>query len=179
VTVSLRALANALDRGDPPSFEWVVAHVVDGSFQSLWDDAKDPRSLFRVYAHTGDRRGMVRAACACARTAIDCAPAYARTALAAIEVAEAWCRGEADESAVRAAANAASAAGSQLTHSAEYVVWAAVDAVDAVYVEPCMAAVDTLITTVNHLLLDRRLAPIVRSVLPTAPRLDQLFPRTP
>jgi hypothetical protein len=57
-----------------------------------------------------DRKLLVKAACACARTAMPFVPKKEARPLKAIETAEAWCRREASIEEVRAAAVAAYAA---------------------------------------------------------------------
>ena len=57
-----------------------------------------------------DRKRLVRAACACARTALSHVPAGEERPRIAIETAEAWARGEATLDDVRRAVQAASAA---------------------------------------------------------------------
>ena len=66
-----------------------------------------------------DRRLLVRAACACARTALPHVPPGEDRPRLAIELAEAWCNGRATIVEVRAAAYAA------------YAAYAAADAADA------------------------------------------------
>ena len=77
-----------------------------------------------------DRKLLVRAACACARTALKFVPDGELRPLQAIEAAESWCRGEATIEEVQAAAYAAYAA----SHAASaYAYYAAAAAYAAAY----------------------------------------------
>jgi hypothetical protein len=71
-----------------------------------------------------DRKRLVRAACACARTALSHVPAGEERPRIAIETAEAWARGEATLDDVRRAVQAASAA--VFAANAAYAVFGAV-----------------------------------------------------
>jgi hypothetical protein len=68
-----------------------------------------------------DRRLLVRAACACARTALPHVPPGEDRPRLAIELAEAWCNGRATIVEVRTAANAAAAAAESPAAAAEAV----------------------------------------------------------
>ncbi len=73
-----------------------------------WETCPDARWMLAAAASVGvDRRFVVRAACACARTVLDRIPAGEERPRRAIETAEAWTRGEATLDEVRQAANAA------------------------------------------------------------------------
>lgn len=78
------------------------------------------------------RREIVRAACACARTALVHVPEGELRPLRCIETAEAWCRGEASIEAVRTAVDGAVNA-AYAVDDAAYAVDAAVNAAYAAY----------------------------------------------
>ena len=83
-----------------------------------------------------DRRLLVRAACACARTALPHVPPGEDRPRLAIELAEAWCNGRATIVEVRTAAYAAYAAyaaadAADADADAAYAAYAAADAADA------------------------------------------------
>ncbi len=81
------------------------------------------------------RKPLVRAACACARTALVHVRAGEHRPLRAIETAEAWTRGEASLDEVRQAdaADAAADAASYASYAASYASYAAYDASYAAY----------------------------------------------
>jgi len=184
----LEALLAALAAGGPIPFEWVVAHARDGTIQAAWDACQDATRLLRVYAHAKDREGLVRAACACARTAL-CVPRVGGLALLAIEAAEAWARGEATVEQVRRAAQEADDDVHATTTAAEMAATAAIaaaltavvsgsvstsnKAADAVYY-----SVDSYSTAFGGVKAARlrELAKIVRATIP-CPALDQLTAR--
>lgn len=76
-----------------------------------------------------DRRVLVRCACACARTALQYVPAGEERPLRAIEVTEAWCRGEATIDEVREARRGAYATATAATYAAATYAAAAAGAV--------------------------------------------------
>ena len=78
-----------------------------------------------------DRRLLVRAACACARTALPHVPPGEDRPRLAIELAEAWCNGRATIVEVRAAAYAADADAAYAANAAAYAAYAAYAAADA------------------------------------------------
>jgi hypothetical protein len=90
-----------------------------------------------------DRRLIVRAACACARTALRYVPEGETRPLRAIEAAEAWTRGEVTIDEVRSAAYAARAAAATTTtsyaYTAAYAAYAAY-AADAVFAADAVSA---------------------------------------
>jgi len=91
----LDTLAQALLRDEAVPFEWVIAHVRGKKIRAPWIACQDARTLLQVYAYTGDRPGLVRAACACARDALKYALPGDERARRTIETAESWARGTA------------------------------------------------------------------------------------
>ena len=88
--------------------EWAENH--GGLLQDLWRDCERGDWLLWLAAEAGvDRRAVVTAGCACARTALQYVPAGEERPRRAIELAEAWARGEETLETVRAAADAADA----------------------------------------------------------------------
>ena len=131
-------------RYDADAREWSAAH----DLATAWRDCRDARWMLNAVADVVPRQSLVLAACACARTVLHLVPAGETRPLRAIEVAEAWCRGEATLDEVRAAADAAWVA-----------AWAAADAAAAAIAAASAA------TRVQHL---AALADVVRGVIPTA-----------
>jgi len=87
-------------------FEWVESH--GGPLEELWRDCQDGALMLRLAVTVEvDRHAVVKAACACARTALQYVPAGEERPRRAIERAEAWARGEETLETVRAAADAA------------------------------------------------------------------------
>jgi len=88
---------------------WVMDR--EGSAYAAWRACERGDWLLWIAARLGvDRRLVVRAACACARTALVHVPEGEHRPLRAIETAEAWCDGRATIAEVRAAYAAASRA---------------------------------------------------------------------
>lgn len=87
-------------RYDADAREWSAAH----DLATAWRDCRDARWMLNAVADVVPRQSLVLAACACARTVLHLVPAGETRPLRAIEVAEAWCRGEATLDEVRAAA---------------------------------------------------------------------------
>jgi hypothetical protein len=111
--------------------DWVAAR---GALtpEQLWAQCERADWLLWYAARVGvDRRAIVRAACACARTVLHLVPEGEERPLSAIETAEAWCDGRATTEQVRYARLAASAAA--------YAAYADADA-DAVYAADAAAA---------------------------------------
>ena len=86
--------------------EWAEEH--GGPLEDLWRDCERGDWLLWLAAKAGvDRRTVVTAGCACARTALQYVPAGEERPRRAIETAEAWARGEVGRAAVQAAVHAA------------------------------------------------------------------------
>ena len=82
--------------------EWAEAH--GGPMEDLWRDCQRGDWLLWLAAKAGvDRHIVVEAACACARTALQYVPSGEENPRRALETAEAWARGKADRTALRAA----------------------------------------------------------------------------
>ncbi len=173
----LKPLADALRDGATIPFDWIVEHARDGTIRAVWDACKDAQLLLQVYAYAGDRPGLVRAACACARTALK---GEDRPRIA-IETAEAWTRGEATLDQVRkAAADAAYAAdadyaAADYAASAAYTAHTAHAAAAAAYAANAAARGHALAKLARgHALA--KLAKLVRATVP-CPTLAQLMVR--
>ncbi len=81
-----------------------------------WETCEDARWMLHAAAKVGvDRRLVVRAACACARTVLDRIPVGEERPRRAIEAAEAWTRGEATADAVQQGSDDAFAATADAT----------------------------------------------------------------
>jgi len=182
-------LVDYLILGQQPPFEWVVAHMRDGSLQALWNASRDADDMLRLYIRTEDRAGVVRAACACAREALAFVAPRETRPRRAIEAAEAWTRGQATVDAVEGASDRAEVNGRALSQQRKYAAayaalaasYAARTAIVDGYVQE---AVDFTVTAIQvarpegecpsrHVVL-RRLAKVVRDVLPVAPKLAEL-----
>ena len=87
-----------------------------------------------------DRKILVRAACACARTALPHVPPGEDRPRLAIELAEAWCNGCATIAEVRTAANAAAVANAAAAYAANAAADAAYAAAYAAYAAACAAS---------------------------------------
>ncbi len=97
-----------------------------------WETCPDARWMLHAAASVGvDRRLVVRAACACARTALDRIPTWEERPRRAIETAEAWTRGEATLDAVQQAAVASYGSYTAAATAASDAAYAAVG--DAAY----------------------------------------------
>ncbi len=82
---------------------WGARWARDGDLSSHWLATTSAVALLKIFAQTGDRPRLVRAACACARAAVPMLLPDNRAPVKAIETAEAWARGEATVNAVEAA----------------------------------------------------------------------------
>ena len=72
--------------------------------EDLWRDCERGDWMLWLAAKAGvDRHIVVEVACACARTALQYVPAGEERPRRAVELAEAWARGKADRTALRAA----------------------------------------------------------------------------
>jgi len=184
VSDSLDALDSALLRykhGDPPPFEWSVAHAAPDAFQAAWDASCNPMTMLSIYHYTGDHRGIVLATCALARALFhDTRDPRPRAAVAA---AHAWAHGRATAVQVHAAVTAARAAAAQApTGAARRAAGAAelagmaVEMVDDAYL---LAQAAALAVQQNETSLEMRTraAVAIRTALPTAPSLAQLMRR--
>jgi len=110
--------------------EWAEEH--GGLLADLWRDCQDGELMLWLAARAGvDRRTVVRAACACARTALQYVPAGEERPRRALETADAWTRGKVNRAAVRAAAEAAFAAAAAYDAEAAYATSTAADAAGA------------------------------------------------
>jgi hypothetical protein len=111
---------------------------------TAWDACERGDWLLWYAAWTGvDRRLVVRAACACARTALRYVPEGEDRPLRAIETAEAWTRGEATIEDVRRTAAAAAAYAYASADAAAYAaVYAAYAAAFAAFAASAAYAAD-------------------------------------
>ena len=110
-----------------------VAWVGEREMKRAWAECQRGDWMLWICAKIGiDRKVVVLAACACARTALKHVEAGETRPLKAIETAEAWCRGEATIEEVRDAAafaaNAAAFAANAAAYAAAYAAYAAADA---------------------------------------------------
>ena len=111
----------------PEAIEWVGAY---SSLQDAWDACERADWLLWYAARRGvDRKLLVRAACACARTALLHIPPGEDRPRIAIEMAERWASGApaATLKDLRAAADAANAA-ADAAYAYAYAAYAAADA---------------------------------------------------
>jgi len=109
--------------------------------KKAWETCKQSDWLLWIAGKLNiDRKKLVLAACACARTALKYIPAGEDRPRIAIETAEAWTRGEATIEQVRTATHAAHAAAhaAYTAHSA-YVADAAAQAAHSAYVADAAA----------------------------------------
>ena len=109
-------------RGGRLTFSVIVAWDHHGP--AAWETCEDACDMLCLLAYV-DRKAAVKAACACARTALQYLPPGEDRPLRAIETAEAWTRGEATEDQCREAASAARA--TRAARAAD-AAWAAADA---------------------------------------------------
>jgi len=189
VTDPLDQLAADLRRDGVPAFEWVVAHARDGTIRSLWDRCERASTLLKVYAYTDDRRGLVRAAVACARTALKTVPKGEPRPAHALKVADAWTRGAVTRErlneaarAVASCAAAASAADEIDLHIVAYAVYL-VATLPSDSIDDASEAADIVgdyvasVTRADDLQAEATHARLVRRTIP-CPTLDQLMSRT-
>jgi len=183
---TLSQLADFLDRGESPPFEWVVAHVRTGSLQKAWDASRDPAAMVRLYARTRYRGRVVVALCACARRAANATttdPALAT----AVATAEAWARGSGNRADVQRAflglggrVYNISDPGVKSAYLATLSALEGVDASPSQLAGVARQAVDravravALARKVTPSLASAQLAKVVRAELPTAPTLAEL-----
>ncbi len=90
------------DTGAPPP-GWQATHAPDGDLARVWAASDDLDALLRAAATCAPRPVLVRAACACARTALSCVQPPPAPVAHALARTEAWCQGAATADAVRAA----------------------------------------------------------------------------
>ncbi len=161
----LDTLAKCLSEGRIAPFDWIVEHAADGRIDALWDACEDSQTLLAIYSFTPDRKGFVKAVCACTRTALWVVPAEEMRPQRAIEAAEAWTRGETAMSEVRRAAYGAQDSAESthnLTGYAAYAAYCAARSVDGAPTYGFDAIEYTLLATGARSVT---LARIVRSVL--------------
>jgi hypothetical protein len=116
-----------------------VKWAVRKTHKRAWETCERGDWLLWIAAKLNvDRKKIVLAACACARTALKYVPAGEDRPRIAIEMAEAWTRGEATIDQARAAADAAYAA--YAAADAAYAAYAAADAARAAYAAARAAA---------------------------------------
>jgi hypothetical protein len=122
-------------------------------------------------AKNADRKIVILAACACARTALKYVPEGEARPRIAIETAEAWARGEATLGQVSAAAHAAHAAyaayaADAAAYAAAYAAYAADAAAYAAYAADA-AAYAAYAADAAHAAL-KGMADIVRKIIPVS-----------
>jgi hypothetical protein len=186
----LAELLAALEHEGEVPEAWLRAHAPDGRLDGVWARSNDGGFLLDLYAWTGDVAGTVRVACACARLTLHQVPASEPRPRRAVELAEAWARGEATEAAVLDAAYDAYDALEELGRPGKHDVFlaaqAALCAVDGCVPERYgrtwssvpAAVAQALWLAEGHALptppeRNARLADIVRGHLP-CPTLEQL-----
>jgi hypothetical protein len=126
-----------------------------------WATCERADWMLWLLAKTADRKLVVRLACMCARTALKNVPKGEDRPLKAIEVAEAWTRGEATIEQVRTAAAAAAASAAYASDASDATFYAANAAV---------AAADAYDDADRKRILDL-CANIVRKHYPNPPRI--------
>jgi hypothetical protein len=125
------------------------------TYELAWDACERGDWLLWLTARLCDRKTVVLAACACARTALRHIPTDDERPRTAIETAEAWCRGEATAEQVMA-----------IDISSEYVS-AATDAAYAAVTYAISAVLDDHINYAgNAASALREMAVLVRSMIP-------------
>jgi hypothetical protein len=137
--------------------------------QQAWAECERPDwLLWWARAAKVDRRLLVRAACACARTVLQYAPAGEQRPLRAIETAEAWCDGNATIEQVRSAADAASAAAyATAAASAAYAAYATDAASAAAYAADAAAyAADAAAYAAAYAAARREMCRLIRVAIP-------------
>ena len=111
------------------------------TFPAAWKTCKRGDWMLWLAARSGvDRKVLVLAACACARTALKHVTKGEERPRVAIETAERWARGEATIEEVRAAAAAAAAASASAATTAYAYAASAATVYDAVYAAVYAAA---------------------------------------
>jgi hypothetical protein len=115
-----------------PSAAWLAAHAPDRELGPVWRASENPSSLLLIGELLASRRLLATAACACARTVVDLQSTENQEALAALEVAEGWTRGEIADDVAAASMDrawdrraAAEHARGPIRASAEAIAWAA------------------------------------------------------
>ncbi len=122
--------------------EEAAAWVKKRRWLDAWETCEDARWMLHAAVTVGvDRRLVVRAACACARTVLDRVPAGEERPRRAIETAEAWTRGKATVDQVQQAAYAAFYA-ANASYASDAAAYAAFCASDASYAADAAAASD-------------------------------------
>lgn len=123
-------LINWLLRHDAcgPSLTWIAGR----DLATAWAECGRGDWMLWLAARAGmDRRVVVAACCACARTLLPRIPASETLPLSAIEAAERWCRGEASIDEVRAARD--SLRPLSLPEGAQFAICAIADACTATW----------------------------------------------
>ena len=114
-----------------------------------------------------DRKKLVLAACACARTALKYVPVGEDRPRIAIETAEAWTRGEATIEQVRTVTHAAHAAAhAAYTAHAAYVADAAAQAAHSAYAADAATYAAYAVAAHSSLAAQKQMADIVREIIP-------------
>ena len=145
-----------------PSLTWLAGR----DLATAWAECGRGDWMLWLAARAGmDRRVVVAACCACARTLLPRIPASETLPLAAIETAERWCHGEASIDEVRAARNALrplSLYASNLADGARCAIYAIADACTATWTT---ASVGVFAGTAAKE-AGEGAAPIIRSLIP-------------
>lgn len=129
----LEDLLEDLRAAGAPSERWLAAHAPARELGPVWRASENPSSLLLVGELLASRRLLAAAACACARSVVDLLqPETNQDALAALEVAEGWTRGEIADDVATASMDrawdrraAAEHARGPIRASTEAIAWAA------------------------------------------------------
>jgi len=134
--------------------------------KKAWETCKQSDWLLWIAGKLNiDRKKLVLAACACARTALKYIPAGEDRPRIAIETAEAWTRGEATIEQVRTATHAAHAAAhAAYTAHAAYAAYAAAQA--AYVADAATYAAYAAYAAHSSLAAQKQMADIVREIIP-------------
>jgi hypothetical protein len=130
--------------------------------KAIWDDCKNPSWMLWIASLGVDRKLLVLAACACARTALKHVPKGEERPRLAIETAERWTRGEATIEEVREARRAAAAAAADAATTADTTADTTTIADVAAY------AVYAVHADVDYERSIARMAKLVRETIPFA-----------
>lgn len=160
------------------AIRWVESSP-DQSPEALWRTCHRGDWMLWYAGRAGvDRRTLVRAACACARLTLGYVRDGEDRPLRAIEIAEAWARGEATRDQVSTAARAAFLAAAYAARAADAAsvvaaAFAAAYAAEAAYydyaADAASAAADAPYSADVRADIRRRCADAVREVLPEVP----------
>lgn len=93
----IRQLLDALAKGSPPPFDWMVEHASDGTLQQIWNKSTAGSEMLWLYAYARDERGLTLTTITCLRR-VGFTPNTDSKYVGIVKAVEQWAQGRLSKS---------------------------------------------------------------------------------